>query len=518
MSFWQNVERASGMPMTFRWIIIGFLAAALLLSYFRPAERARIRSSIVLFALSLAGLLVAGAILSFGTPANSWIYLFVRGVSLFMEAVAIVNLVSVFVFAVALRSVHLEPPHIAQDLLLALVYIAAAIVVLSHSGVDLRGIVATSAVITAVVGFSLQDTLGNIMGGTVLQMERTIRAGDWIRLDDLEGRVKEIRWRQTSIETRNWDTVVIPNSVLMKNRVTLLGRRTGVPVQHRQWVYFQVDVTHSPTQVIEAVETALRAEPLPCVAVTPEIHCIVTEIKGGDVIYAVRYWLTDLAQPDPIDSLVRTRIYAALRRADLPLSVPMQSIFLTEEKSHREQVQTEALGQRLDALQSLELFQSLTEDERRELAARLVDAPFVRGEAMTRQGAQAHWLYIVVEGEAEVRVMVEGMSEKVATLRGGDYFGEMGLMTGEPRSSTVVAKSDVKCYRLGKDAFESILRRRPEMVEEISLTLARRRVELDVAREEASDDAMREQMRKTQGVLLRRIREFFGLGNEEKRS
>jgi small-conductance mechanosensitive channel len=121
---------------------------------------------------------------------------------LFVETVAIINVASVFVFAVLLRSVHLEPPQIAQDLLLALGYLVIAIIILSGSGVDLRGIVATSAVITAVIGFSLQDTLGNIMGGMALQMERTIRVGDWIRIDDLEGRVKEIRWRQTSVETR----------------------------------------------------------------------------------------------------------------------------------------------------------------------------------------------------------------------------------------------------------------------------------------------------------------------------
>ena len=128
----------------------------------------------------------------------------------------------------------MEPPQIAQDLIIALVYIAIAIVLLSESGVDFRGIVATSAVLTAVIGFSLQDTLGNIMGGMALQMEHTIRVGDWIRVDDLEGKVKEIRWRQTSVETRNWDTIVIPNSVLMKGKVTLLGRRAAFPVQQRR--------------------------------------------------------------------------------------------------------------------------------------------------------------------------------------------------------------------------------------------------------------------------------------------
>jgi CRP-like cAMP-binding protein len=369
-------------------------------------------------------------------------------------------------------------------------------------------------VLTAVIGFSLQDALGNIIGGMALQIERTIRAGDWIRIDDLEGQIKEIRWRQTSLLTRNWDTVVIPNSALMKSRVTLLGRREAAPSQRRQWVYFQVDLSHSPGKVIHTVEIALRAEPIPCVAAEPALHCLIIDVKNGYATYAVRYWLTDLSQPDPTDSLIRTRVYAALRRANIPLSIPAQQVILTEEQSHRERLESEESKQKSAALQSLLFFEPLTDDERTELAAALISAPFVRGEAMTRQGAQANWLYMIVEGEVEVRVSVDGMSKKVAMLHAGDYFGEMGLMTGEPRTATVIAHTDVKCYRLGKEAFQGILQRRPELAEQISETLAQRRVELDSIKEEISREAYREHMLKTQNALLRRIRDFFGLPGE----
>ena len=514
MNFWQKAEQGFGMPAAFVWIAAAFIGSAFVLSYFRPSERKRLRSASVLFALSILGLLAAAATLSLGLSPNHWVYLSLHGASLFMFAAAIVNVGAVFVFAVVLRSIRLEPPHIAQDLLVALVYIAIAITLLSHSGIDLRGIVATSAVITAVIGFSLQDSLGNVMGGTVLQVERVIRVGDWIRVDDLEGKVKEIRWRQTSIETRNWETVVIPNSLLAKSKVSVLGRRSGEPLQHRRWVYFQAPLSHPPTRVMETVETALRAEAIPGVAARPQAHCLLTDMKNGDGSYAVRYWLTDLAQTDPTDSLVRTRIYAALQRARIPLAVPMQSILITEEKSHRERAESAEFQQRIEAVNENELFQSLTDDERKELATQLVTAPFVKGEALTRQGAQAHWLYIITEGEAEVRVAMDGANQKVGALRGGDYFGEMGLMTGEPRTSTVVATTDVKCYRLGREAFEAIVRRRPEIAEAISLTLAKRRVGLDSAREEATEEALRERMQKTQGALLRRIRSFFALASD----
>ncbi|HWB60275.1 MAG TPA: mechanosensitive ion channel domain-containing protein, partial [Chthoniobacteraceae bacterium] len=258
MSFWKNVEQESGINAGFGWAVLVFLVAAFVVFHFRPAERNRVRSALVLFVLSFIGLLVAAAALTSGMSNSHWIYLVVRGSSMFMLCAAVVNITSVFLFAIMLRAVRFEPPHIAQDLLVALVYLTIAIALLSQGGVDLRGIVATSAVITAVIGFSLQDSLGNIIGGTFLQIERVIRVGDWIRIDDLEGRVVATRWRQTSIETRNWDTVVIPNSFLVKSKVVVIGRRGGAPLQQRRWVYFQVGLAHPPPKVVETVEHALR--------------------------------------------------------------------------------------------------------------------------------------------------------------------------------------------------------------------------------------------------------------------
>ena len=138
----------------------------------------------------------------------------------------------------------------------------------------------------------------------------------------------------------------------------------------------------------------------------------------------------------------------------------------------------------------------------------------MRGEAITRQGAKAHWLYIITKGEAEVHVTVDGSSasERVAELREGDFFGEMGMMTGEPRSATVSALTDVECYRVDKEAFDEILSRRPEIAEDISQILARRRAELEAIREGLNEEAKRARMRRHQGDLLDRIRKFFTLG------
>ena len=515
MNFWEHFKAASDSAGAFHWTALGFMLAALILFVFVPAERARIKTSVILFGFSFAGLLAIAIALSSGVTAESIVYRSIRWVSLLTESIAIIILVSVVVFDVALSAIHIRPPRILRDLLLASAYIVIAFILLSRSGFDLTGIVATSAVITAVIGFSLADTLGNIMGGMALQMEHTINVGDWVRIDQLEGRVKEIRWRQTSIETRDWDTIVFPNSFLMRGRVTLLGHRTDEARQHRQWVYFNVDFRYAPTDVIKAVEAALCAEPIPRVAREPAPHCLVMDFKDSYAAYAARYWLTDLAQTDPTDSLVRSRIYSALRRAGIPLSIPARSIFVTEEtEKRRARKQGEEIDHRIEALKHVELFSKLTDEERRELAARLKVAPFVSGEALTKQGAEAHWLYIIIEGKAEVNVAVDGRTERVASIGEGDFFGEMGMMTGEPRKATVAALTDMLCYRLDKASFQEIIKHRPEIAEDISHLLASRGVELEAVREELSEEAKRLRMKKAQTDLLDRIREFFRLGSD----
>ena len=237
------------------------------------------------------------------------------------------------------------------------------------------------------------------------------------------------------------------------------------------------------------------------------------DFKESYCSYAVRYWLTDLAVDDPTNSVVRARIYFALRRANIPLSIPAHSVFLTEEDvSRAERKRAENVEERTAALKNVELFKALTDEERRSLAGRLRIAPFVRGEAMTRQGAEAHWLYLITRGDAEVRVTIDGnLNERIATLHAGDFFGEMGMMTGERRTATVIALSDVECYRVDKDAFHDILRSRPEIAEDVSEVLARRRAELDAKREDLNEEAKRARMREHQGDLLHRIRNFFAL-------
>src|SRR5262249_29603965 len=132
----------------------------------------------------------------------------------------------------------------------------------------------------------------------------------------------------------------------------------------------------------------------------------------------------------------------------------------------------------------LELFRGLTSEELGHLAERASFAPFARGEVMTAQGQAPHWLYILARGAADVQLETDDEApRKVATLRAPDVFGEIAVMTGEPRTATVVAVEATECYRLDKDAFRALLQRRPEVARLVAGVLARRRSELEQVRQ-----------------------------------
>jgi small-conductance mechanosensitive channel/CRP-like cAMP-binding protein len=428
-----------------------------------------------------------------------------------------INLAALGLFDLLLQLARWDFPDMLHDLTVGAAYLVAVGWVMHRSGLNITSLIATSAVVTAVIGLSLQATLGNVVSGIALQVDDSLQEGDWIELDNKQqGQIKQIRWRHTVIETRDYDTLIVPNSQLMGQTIKVLGKRGGENVPHRMWVYFCVDFRFSPAEVIETVNKALSTAPIANVAPSPAAHCICYDLarenRDGYALYAVRYWLVDLARDDPTSSEIRERLFTALRRANIPLAIPAAALFMSEETSERSQRKEEKDAQaKFQALSNVELFQPLDDDERRDLARGARRAPFSRSEVITRQGASANWLYVLTKGHVEVRVTTPEGERPVAQLSAPSFFGEMALMTGQPREATVVALTEVECLRIDKSGFQGILRQRPAIAEHISEILATRRVELDAVREGLEPDAQSQRISTEHLRILTGIKQFFGL-------
>jgi small-conductance mechanosensitive channel/CRP-like cAMP-binding protein len=503
-------------------LLLGVCVTAALVNALVPAQRVRVRRIVILFVVYVACLALHYALGVSGSV--KWARNFLVAAEL-LQAFTLVNILGTVGFAVVLPKVGVTVPMIASDLAVGVGYILATIGVLAGHGLDPSGVLATSAVVSAVLAISLQSTLGNILGGVALQLDGSIHEGDWIQLENgKQGKVRSIRWRHTVVETRDWSTIIVPNVQLLGGNIMILGKREGRAVPQRMWVWFNVDFRFPPTQVIQVVTDALHAAPIDGVAADPRPNVVcmdfTKEMRESYATYAVRYWLLDLAADDPTNSRVRARVFTALRRASIPLAVPAQTNFL-EVQDHRRLTERSdrRTAERLAALRTVTLFRHLKEDELATLAAGMSHMIYTAGEVITRQGAVAHWLYVLTSGKVEIRTNVDPdgdgpapmQAKTVAKLEAPDFFGEMGLMTGEPRAADVCAITDVDCFRLGKETFQQVLLQRPEIANELSENMATRRLELVAVRDGLDQDARSSRHASEADRILSGIKGFFGL-------
>jgi small-conductance mechanosensitive channel/CRP-like cAMP-binding protein len=491
------------------------LLTAWLVGRFAPTRRNQIRRGVFLFAFQ--AIVTLGELLVATLGATGWAEN-AQFLAQLLAVLTLLHLAGVVLFYLVLPKLGMTVTEIVADITMGAAYFLALLSMLRTVGLNLSGILATSAVVTAVLGLSLQATLGNILGGLALQLDNSIRVGDWIQLEDgRQGRVAEIHWRHTLVETRDWDSIVVPNSTLLGQTITILGKRGSAPLQHRMWVHFNVDFRFSPVEVVRVVDEALQAAPIPDVAQAPAPHAICFDFsrQGNESVahYAVRYWLTDLARDDPTSSLIRLRIFSALQRADIPLAVPASTVFVTHLDDERvERKARRSVDRRMAALDMVEIFAPMTEEEKRSLAPRIRHAIFAPGETITRQGQEAHWFYVLTRGTCDVRRADGGKDHLLTTFTAPQFFGEMGLMTGARRDATVIAKTEVECFRIDKEDFHSILRDRPEIAEEISRILAEREVSAGEGEKILAAGERERQADLTQSRILTNIRSFFGLG------
>lgn len=495
------------------WPVMVFIAVvAAVLWRARPGARTTLRNTLYFLAFGALVLVIAGIFHAGGYAQPAGI---LKSAAVLLMGAGVIRLAGLFLFRVILGALNVRPPSILEEIVVVVAYFVWAMLELHAAGVPLGEIVTTSAVATAILAFAMRDTLGNILGGLSLQWDHSLKVGDWIRVGDTEGKIVDIKWRAISVETRNWETVSIPNSVMMENEFRVLGQRIGEAVKWRRWVWFNVDYSVHPDRVITIAERAVTDAEIPCVASEPAPNCLLMDIEHSVGRYAMRYWLTDLARDDPTDSLVRQHIYAALNRKQIRLSMPKKHFYLTNrDDTYREQKHQSEIQQRMAALSDVDLFHSLTTNELAELAERIEYLPFAEGDIVFREGDDDHSLYIISEGTALFSIVHDdGGASQVATRGPGEYFGELGLMTGAPRSATVTAGTAMECFKISKEVFSEILKSRESIIGEISRIMETRQKSLEEMRHKEALPRNSIPKGHSAGELVVLIRNFFGFGN-----
>ncbi|MDP2320752.1 MAG: mechanosensitive ion channel family protein [Acidobacteriota bacterium] len=380
-------------------------------------------------------------------------------------------------------------PGIVQDATVLALFMAIGTVLLREQ------LLATSAVGAVVVGFALQDTLGNLFAGLAIQIEKPFRVGHWIQVAEREGQVHEITWRATKLRTKAGQFLIVPNSVVAKDPVLNFSEPT---LPTRVEVEVGASYLSPPNAVKRAIHEAVANSPL--AMRTPEPQVVITGFGASSIDYLAQFWIDDYAVDRIARDQVRTSIWYTFRRHDIEIPWPIQIEYSREEQPTRTEAHVVAAA---DHLATVDLFATQTPETRMRLATAARDHLFAAGEAMVRQDASGDSMFVLLGGAA--RVTLEPSGQEVAVIPAGGFFGEMSMLTGDRRTATVRATEDVRALEISAADFRKLAVVDPALLDHISSVVTTRRQGLDEARATAASAVPPEEKQ----TLLARMRKFL---------
>ena len=360
---------------------------------------------------------------------------------------------------------------------------------------NLGALFTTSAIFGVILGLALQDTLGNFFAGISLQADRPFGVGDVITVGSQRhtGVVEEISWRAIKIRTFQNHIVLINNSTAAKEPIEVCPRDN----LNARLVFFNTLYTDSPAKTIHVVREAVREADNVSSRVTPIVR--IRNLGDNGVDYECKYWLDDYAKYNDTDALVRQRIWYAFRRAGLNFAFPTRTIHVERKTETRERDG----GGIVERLSAVDIFAPLSVDETGVLAQAAVRHVFAPGELVIREGDEGSSMFVVHKGRVKVQISENGRAKAVATLNEGDFFGEMALFTGEPRTASVVAVEETEVLEIGHAAMKQVFDTNPDLVETLSFIMAERRQGLASQMDPEKDTNV-----ESEGILAA-IRRFF---------
>ena len=401
-------------------------------------------------------------------------------------------------------------PRIIRDIIQGLVYASVGAIVLRQMGVEPGSLLTTSALLTAVIGLSLQETLGNLFAGLAIQAQRPFEVGDWIGLDEDArnmGRVIEINWRATTVLTTEQVELVIPNGVLAKTTIRNFTKPTKTT---RRTVEVEAPYEVSPRKVEEVLLQA--GQGVSGLLSTPAAVVFVKGFGQSGMVYHLNFWIDDFSAKDRIESAVRQRIWSAFQRASISIPFPIHTLHMhAVTPESRAASLAQEIASRKASLESVDFIAALPEGPRGRLAELSRICRYMPGEVVLRQGDPGTELYIVQKGEVIVLIgRGQGSVAEVAKLGPGKFFGEMSLMTGESRAATVKATVDTELVEVSKEAFHEILVKDPRLVESITNVLVERQSAIE-ENLSARASRTRAEVDEKSSALLAKIRQFFAI-------
>jgi small-conductance mechanosensitive channel/CRP-like cAMP-binding protein len=371
---------------------------------------------------------------------------------------------------------------------------------------DVAGLLTSSAIVSIIIGLALQETLGNLFAGIAMQMSRPYAAGQWVKIGTYEGIVERADWRSMTMRTLYGDRISFPHSLLAKMEIHNYSLPSPL---HARTVQVGVHYRHPPSKVEEILLYCARGTPGVCAQPLPEVW--LSAYQDFAILYTVKFWIEDFARYPAIESEVMRRVWYHFKREKIQIPFPIREVY-----HHAGDTAADTRSDDARILKEIEFLQVLTDDQLQTLAERLDTQVFTRGEVICRQGEPGETFHIIKKGQIEVAAHdgQGGMTFK-RTIGPGEFFGEISLMTGEPRNATVTAVEETAVLTIGKEDMRHLLEENSRLADHISHVLVLRLQQLEEQRllhAQSVSQTVVAQERRAESLrreFLARMRKFF---------
>ncbi len=377
-------------------------------------------------------------------------------------------------------------PSLIRNILYVLL-IAGALLVVAKSILiyDISTALASTALLTAVIGFALQGVLGNLLAGMSMHIVRSTVPGDWVAVGEVEGEVVETNWRETRLRTVGGHLLVVPNSKVAESVIHNMTHPTPL---RRISVAVGASYSDAPAEVIAALEASALG--VPEAAREPRPNAVLTEYKDFGINYELRFWTNRYFDRAKLISDVQCRIWYQFKRQGIEIPFPMSDKLLNDFMAVVYQQRTMQPDDTVVEGHLAELRQSdfcrrllldaqglpLVDDESLRPVVRMMRrVQYTRGEVLFGQGEVGETAYVLVKGTVNGRVEFDAdVPPHTFSVQTGALLGEMSLVTGLPRTATLHAADEVELLEIPKAAFVQLLGVRADIPDKLAELVSQR--------------------------------------------
>lgn len=420
--------------------------------------------------------------------------------------IASVRFLTNLIFETALRQAKQnEIVSLLQTVLSVVIYIVAFFIVfqIQYPNIPLAPLFTGSTILGIVVGLALQDTLGNLFSGIALQADQSFQVGDTVMLGEKGfGEVESVSWRGVRIRTYQNKLLVLSNSVIGKEIIEIAPKEN----LNARIVYFNSLYTNSPAKIIETIREVVRQVENVSPKRRPKVR--ISNLGDNGIDWEIKYWITDYRRFRDTEAKIRERIWYAFQREGFDFAYPTRTIYMANQVEAADDV-VELVDEIRERINNVSVFAPLSTEDTKLIAQRSRIRVFAAGEPIIRMGQKGEAMFIIHGGSVRVQIREEGVRKTINTLSAGDFFGEMSLFTGEPRTADVVAEEETRVIEIEPSVMKPILEENPDVVKIISEIIDDRRSLL-----ETEDEVTNSLNEPGPDGVLGSIRKFFGLNRK----